>query len=242
MPNDSILFQKLSSEAMPLFEQVFEDIKSVDKSKLDNPKEYFVSEMYSFYSLAKNVLETYNNVDNAETVPELREMLYPIVRRLLESYFRIMYIFDESTKTQEHFESYLKYIEKEYDKMLKDLLKYNYPTNGLNPATNNYAHASKWPRDLKTMLSYLKNNSTTKLTFLYPKYRILCFYAHGNINKSIMDMVFSKQAGATNNFSVIEIPYILSLIASYYFILICEFWPDIKAKHTDTLKFFTEQL
>lgn len=235
MSNDPVLLQQLLSEAMPLFNKVFQDVKSIDETGLDNPKKYLVSELYSFFSLSNGVLASYyEDVSKAETAPEFREMSYPVVRRLLEAYFRIIFFFDDPAKTGSRFDSYLKHIENQYEKMLNDLSQYGYPSTGLNPATHNFAGAANWD-DLKTMFDKntndLTNDNKDKLTFLYPAYRILSFYAHGNINKSIMEMVFNATAGATNNFAVVKIPHILSLIANHYLVLICDFWPDIKTKH-----------
>ena len=231
MINDPVLFRQLLEESTPLFNMIFaQDIQTMDRSNLDDPKNYFVSELYNYYSSSITVLEYHSNNINLVKTSDFKELFYPLIRRLLESYFRIIFLFDDTNKTDARFESYLKYIELQYEKMLKDLTDFNYPVKGLHPATNNFAAADTWP-DLRSMLSMLTNDNGDQLAFLYGVYRTLSFYSHGSAHRTTMDIVFPTAAQGVQNFPTVEIPRILQLIANHYLVLIYGFWPDIKLRH-----------
>jgi len=226
MIKDPALFKKLLDESMPKFVLLFEELRKINLDTLDNPKKYLVSEMYSFYSASYTILNDYSD-QNAET-QEFKDVIYPVLRRLLESCFRIIYIFDDNTKINERYEEYLKMIEEEYNSMLNDLQTYDYPTAGL-PAKMYKFNGAGDMLNLRDMLNAKRNKLTNDngdpLTFLYPSYRVLSFYAHGNINKEILDVL----SPTNNTFSVVNVPSILKLIANQYVCLVCNFWPDIKS-------------
>jgi len=140
-----------------------------------------------------------------------------------------MYIFYDKNKRESRYKSYLKSIETQYNKMLIDLTDNNYKTTGLPLKMNKYDKEPNFPGDLKSMLSTMENDNVKsngkkyKLDYLYPIYRILSFYAHGNINKTILDELSPK----INKFSVINIPEVINIIANHYNCLIGENWPKI---------------
>lgn len=212
------------------FNTLFEDIKNIDCNAVQPEVKMFIDELYSFYSLGHGILDIYS--EDAHKTLEFKQMTYPIVRRLLEKYFNILYIFDEPTKISDRYKSYLKSIEIQYNKMLNDLIKNGYPTNGLPNEMHKYDGEIDFPRNLTSMLTTMKNDNTKpngknyKLDFLYPCYRILSFYAHGNMNNVILN-----ELSSSNDFSIIKIPEIINLIANHYNIIIGTIFPDILKKH-----------
>lgn len=218
----------------PRFNILFEDIKKIDYTDMKPEIKMFIDELYSFYSLSHGILAIYS--DEAHKTAEFKQMAYPVIRRLLEKYFNILYIFDDQTKTENRYKSYLRSIEIQYNKMLKDLTENNYPVNGLPSEMRKYSGEDIYPNDVKSMLATVKNNNikpngkNIRLDFLYPTYRILSFYAHGNISQVIIDELSSCQ-----NFSIIKIPETINLIANHYNIIIGNLFPDILKKYNFTL-------
>lgn len=210
------------------FNILFKIIKELNVNSIE--LKIFVTELFSFYSLSNGILITYNEEDNKKF--EFKQMTYPIIRRLLEKYFNILYIFDNPKEINNRCKSYLKNIEIQYNKMIKELQENNYPTNGLPSQMQKYNNETDYPNNIKSMLQTIKNDNIKpngknyNLEFLYPQYRILSFYAHGNIDKTILDEISPNNS----NFPVIKIPEIINLIANHYNVLIEEFFPEILKK------------
>lgn len=218
----------------PRFDILFEDVKKLNYATMQPEIKMFIDELYSFYSLSHGILDIYS--DEAHKTAEFKQMSYPVMRRLLEKYFNILYIFDDQAKITNRYKSYLRSIEIQYNKMLKDLTENNYPVNGLPNEMRKYSSEDAYPSDVKSMLATVKNNNVKPngknigLDFLYPTYRILSFYAHGNLSQVIID-----ELSSCKNFSIIKIPETINLIANHYNIIIGNLFPDILKKYNFTL-------
>ena len=140
------------------FDILFEDIKNIDFSAMGPETKMFLDELFSFNSIKNKILEEYS--EEASNTEEFKQMVYPVIRRLLEKYFNILYIFDQPEKMADRYKSYLKSIETQYNKMLKDLTENNYRTDGLPSEMHKYDGEIDFPGDLKSMLLTMINENT----------------------------------------------------------------------------------
>ncbi|MDR0872092.1 MAG: hypothetical protein LBN27_01325 [Prevotellaceae bacterium] len=208
------------------FDVLFKDLKQI--GPLNSPAhKYLFEELEIFNCLSHSIMNAYSS-KNGKT-PIFKQMFYPTIRRLFETYFYIIYIFDENDKIEARYESFLKHIENQYKKMLRDLTDNGYTVDGLPASIGQFDNADKFfsTHDLVSILKALKNDDESDCSFVYGAYRILCFYAHGTINKPILDEIFPTN----NKFSAINTPELIYLIASQYNYLIAKFYPDISKKN-----------
>ncbi len=182
-------------------------------------KKWFLSEMSSFYTLAGTINKTWSDKDFEKF--EVRELSYPLIRRLLETYFRILYIFDDITEISERMDRYSKHIAylytksyNELDEIEKDLknkgwLEKSYLST--LPITNKGKKDSIF-NNVKSMLEQIKSITGGHFGSFYMWYRITSFYSHGNINKEIWDTI----SLTNNNFPIIRVSKLIEKIAEDY--------------------------
>jgi hypothetical protein len=215
------------------FELLYKELHCLGLDKETQYLRFFVDEMDIFHSLSGTIYEYLKNNETTIDTDSFKHFIYPVIRRLLEKCFTILYIFEDKSKCVQRYESYLKYIEGEYNKMYADLEKYDYPVQGLPKDLHAHDSASIFMQNINDRLTQLKNDNFDskgnqyRLNYLYGAYRVLSFYAHGNISLAIMHDISPDN----NNFSVIKPENILQLLASTYNYLICEIWPDICDKY-----------
>lgn len=189
-------------------------------------KRWFISEMYSFYSISNSILDTWTEDDFIKH-PEVLEMAYPQIRRLLESYFRILYIFNDESKIKERFNTYVEHIKALYSKAYNDISEMDENLKKENVALKSLldllpkpmpGKTDKFFDNVKSMLEQVRNEDGKNFGSFYIWYRITSFYSHGNINKEIWDNISPSNA----NFLVLGIKNLINLIANTYIVKIKE--------------------
>lgn len=188
---------------------------------LGSAEKNFLRECGVFYSSCNSLLNTGKEDEKFFTTLEGKSMSYPIVRRLLEVYFNQIYIFDNKAEIKDRYTEYVNEINIKYCKMYNDLEKFNPSCINCIPKLN---RVDSHYGDLYSNLQKLKNDNSDNLTFLYLNYRILCFYAHGNINDFLIKDLFGNNI---NNFPCIKVTNILGLIANGYLNILKENFSNI---------------
>ncbi len=108
-----------------LFNALFEEVKNISEISISkDSNKYFREEMFSFYSISNGIMSFYS--DNVNKTYEYKQMNYPAIRRLLESCFRILYIFEDENKIDDRYKCYLEHIKNQYNTMLSDMEKAKY--------------------------------------------------------------------------------------------------------------------
>lgn len=207
------------------YEQNYKN-KKINTS-LSNDKRWFLSEMSSFYSISGSICNTWKDQNYFDRF-EVRELVYPLIRRILETYFRILYIFDDSTKVMQRMNEYIEYIKCSYNKCYNDfqsldqfLTDNNIPHQSLVtrlPIISN-GTPNHFFGNVKSMLEQVKNFSGNNFGDFYLWYRIASFYTHGNINFEVWDII----SPSNNNFPVIHVYDLFELIAKDYNYLINQY-------------------
>lgn len=210
------------------FDNLFNELQKEDYASMPLKIKYLQEEICATYSIAGTLLNVLNdNAAQAHTC-DFKNLTYGPLRRLVEKIFCILYIFDDSideAESDKRFDSYLNSVVIQYNKMLKELNDFGYPIVGLpSSPLPEISNAEHWP-DLASMLTKVKNVYNNQLKFLYPSYRILCFFAHGNANKSVIEEI-----SGTNNFGMIKIKELIGIIENHYNYLIYQKWPHIANK------------
>lgn len=93
-------------------------------SSLSIEKRLFLSEMFTFYSVANTIWDSFTPQQHNNQIFEYKQLIYPQLRRLLEFYFRAIYIFEDianAAQISTRINDYLKFIRSQYNKMWNDI-------------------------------------------------------------------------------------------------------------------------
>jgi hypothetical protein len=228
---DEKQFNEYLMKELDRFELLYPDIFSKLDSEIDPARKYLLEEIVIFRSLSQCIKESDPEANQHHI--EYRNTFYPTIRRLLESFWRINYIFDDNKEVPNRWNNYTRQIKIEYSKMWRDIKEQDDKFGNLDikdlpkemlPSTekNDPIFGS-----IRNVMDKCLNVHGDKLSYLYFCYRILSFYTHGNINKAILDEISPKN----NNFTIINIHKVLCMMANHYNCLIGKFWPDIFKKY-----------
>ena len=183
------------------------EIKTLEKIS-GFPREigYFAQEAMRFYTVAASLRETF--ALNNSSIEE-RQITHILTRSLLEGYFWLLYIFDDSSKRGGRYDEKLNSFKREYAKLWDE----PHLTHGdqLEPAGPGWAKLPK-SMDLNSMLAQLKNMDGDKLNYLYYVYRVSSFDTHGNSMGVIFEEVFGKKC----NFIGLKLKFGFDLMANQY--------------------------
>ena len=174
---------------------------------------FYAQEVLRFYSIAGTLLESFN-LDDSTSVDQ-RYFSHILSRSLLENYFWILYLFDDSSQKNNRYNSLVDSFKKEYLKLMNEpMLPHKDKLEPADPAW------SSIPRglDINSMLTQLKNDYGDRLSYLYFIYRISSFDTHGKNLNTLFQSVFGKQA----NFPILNLKYTFDLIANQYLVVLQE--------------------
>lgn len=199
------------------FKLLNEELSSAEElSKQKNAKGFLAQEILRFNSIAGTLLANFS-ADKTASIDE-RHITHPLIRSLLENFFKILYIFDDSEFESERFEKSVNGFKEEYRKLFNDLSQEAWEKKFMKEYRDAFQPAKEEWKDLPKLINtndilvHLKNNHGDSLQFLYVLYRITSFDIHGNSLKIFFDETFDTQC----NFPIIDIKYALNLIASTY--------------------------
>ena len=205
------------NEQMEIFNKCFECVKNVKLT--DSRLSILCDEINIFHSSVNTILNIFTEEDFCKE--DCKNMIYPTLRRMYEKCLKLYYVFHNDTQMDGRYKSYIRDVEDEYRKMFNDLKNNNYQHENLPLPTKKFQEAEKLP-NFECMLQKMTNINTKQngkqynLSYLYPMYRIMSFYAHGNANKA----TFEKLFGEKNSFSVIKVKIFINILANVYNVLI----------------------
>lgn len=186
-------------------------------SKQKKAKGFLGQEILRFHTIAGTLIDSDMTLDKNATVTE-RHITHPLIRTLLENFFKILYIFNDSELESDRFEKAVNGFKEEYRKLFNDLSQEAWEKKFMKEYRDAFQPAKEEWKDLPKLINtndilvHLKNNHGDSLQFLYVLYRITSFDIHGNSLKIFFDETFDTQC----NFPIIDIKYALNLIASTY--------------------------
>ena len=171
---------------------------------------FFAQEAMRFYSIAGSLREAF--ALNNGTAEE-RYITHSLARSLLEGFFWLIYIFDDSAKRSARYDEKLNAFKREYGKLWNE--QFLPGKNQLEPADPSWAAMPK-PLDVNSMLAQAKNNYGDRLSYLYFVYRVASFDTHGNSLNTLFQATFGKDC----NFSVLDLTSGFDLIANHYLVIL----------------------
>jgi len=213
----------LSTDYYKLLNEQFTSAEELSKQK--SAKGFLGQEILRFTTIAGTLLGNMKPdgqfvLDDSASVDE-RYITHPLIRSLLENFFKIIYIFDDSESESERFEKAVNGFKEDYRKLFNDLNqdawkdfmdKYH---DSLQTPNSAWTKLSRL-KNINDMLNELRNNDGNKLQYLYPLYRITSFDTHGNS----LNVFFEETFDVSCNFPIIDIKFALNLMASEYFELL----------------------
>ena len=202
-------------------------------SSLPIEKRLFLSEMFTFYSVANTIWNSFTQQQHDDQIFEYKQLIYPQLRRLLEFYFRAIYIFEDLTNTAQistRINDYLAFVRSQYNKMWNDINSneqsliaggFGSVINPMIPKLPPKMQPARKDTIYGNVSNLLRNTHRNgpDMSALYTLYRITSFYSHGDINFEIM-ADFSPTGNM--NFPIIKTEKALDLMASEYEHLIKE--------------------
>ena len=173
---------------------------------------FFAQEALRFYSIAEMLCESFS-LDNISI--EERQTTHILARSLLENYFWLIYIFDDSNQRKARYDEKLNAFKREYSKLMNDPLVPQ--KEKLDRAEPNWISLKK-PLDVNSMLSQVKNDYGEPLNYLYFVYRVASFDTHGNS----MENLFKQSFGKSCSFPALNLRFVFDLIANQYLVILKE--------------------
>jgi len=171
---------------------------------------FFIQEFLRFHSVAGTIEQSFKNI---RTNIDERIMSHILIRPLIENYFKLIYIYDDPTKSQARFDECVNGFKIQYAKLYNDNWLPN--KNQLEPADPSWPSLRN-PMDLNSMITALMNINGNRLNYLYFVYRIASFDTHGNSLEALFNASFNK---TPCNFPVLDIEQVTELIANQYLVI-----------------------
>jgi hypothetical protein len=171
---------------------------------------FFIQEVLRFHSVAGTIEQSFKNIG---TNIDERIMSHILVRSLIENYFKLLYIYDDHTKSQARFDECVNGFKIQYAKLYNDNWLPN--KNQLEPADPTWRSLSS-PLDLNSMIATLMNIHGNRLSYLYFVYRISSFDTHGNSLEALFNASFNK---TPCSFPVLKLEQVTELIANQYLVI-----------------------
>lgn len=190
-------------------------IVAIELSKQKNAKGFLGQEILRFNSIAGTLIDSFK-LDSNASIDE-RYITHPLIRSLLENYFKIIYIFDDIELEGERFEKAVNGFKIDYRKLINDLKQEAWEDFMQNYGASLPSPSDDWKalpklNNINDILVELENDAGDKLQYLYPTYRITSFDVHGNS----LNIFFDKAFNTPCNFPILDIRKVINLIASSY--------------------------
>lgn len=189
------------------------------KSNLDNIKTlsthdgaigFFAQEVLRFHSIAGTILENFQ-ADKSSSVDE-RYITHILARSLMENYFWLLYIFDDSTKRDIRYQELINSFKRDYYKLLNEQQLPH--KDKLEPSNSTWGNTPK-SMDVNSMLAQITNDYGDRLNYLYFIYRVTSFDTHGKNLHNVLDAAFRK----TVNFPILDIGKAFELASNQYLVI-----------------------
>lgn len=197
---------------MDNFDQLKSELTTIQRLAAGNGANgFFGQEVLRFHSIAGTLIENFN-LTKTSSVDE-RYITHILSRSLLENYFWLIYIFDDSTKKEMRYGEVINSFKRDYLKLLNE--KQLPDKDKLEPADSSW---SSLPRamNVSSMLTQVTNDYDDRLNYLYFIYRITSFDTHGKNMNVILKTVFRKDC----NFPVLDLNVAVDLVANHYLVIL----------------------
>jgi hypothetical protein len=166
-------------------------------------------EVLRFHSIAGTLLKSFE-CDKTATVDE-RYITHILSRSILENYFWLIYLYDNSAKKQDRYNKMLDSFKRDYYKLMNEpCLPHK---DKLEPSKACWCSLNR-AMDVKSMLAQVKNDYGDRLSYLYFVYRISSFDTHGKNLDNILQEAFGKKV----IFPILKVDYAVQLMANQYLI------------------------
>lgn len=175
-------------------------------SEKPGPIGFLGQEALRFHSIAGTLKEN-GMVANASD--DERFISHILVRSLIENFFWLVYIFDNTATRQSRYDELVTSFKREYLRFYNEKLPIN---SSLSPPDPNWARL-QGGLDVKSMIAQVRNDHGQRLDPLYSIYRIASFDTHG---KSLNNIIVSALGSAIPNFPVLDLESGFDLIANQY--------------------------
>lgn len=196
---------------MQYFQHLQVEIPQIKAYGPRHPRDaFFIQEVLRFNSIAGTIEQSFKNIG---TNIDERIISHILIRSLIENYFKLLYIYDDSTKMQARFDECVNGFKIQYAKLYNDQCLPN--KNQLEPSDPSWP-SLKSPFDLNSMIAALMNIHGNRLSYLYFVYRIASFDTHGNSLEALFSASFSK---TPCNFPVLNVEKVVELIANQYLVI-----------------------
>jgi hypothetical protein len=170
------------------------------------PIGFLGQEALRFHSIA-GTLKDSGMVANASD--EERFISHILTRSLIESFFWLVYIFDNIATRQSRYDELVTSFRREYFRFYNENLPIN---SSLAPPDPNW-NRLQGGLDVMSMITQVRNVQGQRLAPLYSIYRIASFDTHG---KSLNNIMVSALGSAIPNFPVLDLENCFDLIANEY--------------------------
>jgi hypothetical protein len=170
------------------------------------PIGFLGQEALRFHSIAGTLKES-RMVDNSSD--DKRFISHILARSLIESFFWIVYIFDNTALRDSRYRELIISFKREYLKFYRENLPINSSLVTPDPSWGQLQGGI----NVRSMIDQVRNDQGQKLDPLYSIYRILSFDTHG---KSLNNIITSALGGAIPNFPALDLESVFDLIANQY--------------------------
>ena len=174
---------------------------------------FFGQEVLRFHSIAGTLLENFNCGKNANIND--RHITHILARSLIENYFWLIYIFDDSNQKENRYQEVVNSFKRDYHKLINE--KQLSHKKQLEPTNSTWANLPK-PMDLNSIMAQIKNDYGNNLNYLYSIYRISSFDTHGKNLENITQETFGKVV----NFPILDLNRAFDLMANQYLVTLQE--------------------
>jgi len=168
---------------------------------------FYKDEVLRFHSIAGTIEDNFKNIP---TCIDERILSHILFRSLIENFFKLMYVYDDSSLISARFDELLNSFKKDYAKLFNEpALPYK---SQLEPPLSTNWSSLPSALDMKSMLAQVRNIHGQRLDYIYFIYRVSSFDTHGNSLNSLFEVSFQKKC----NFPFIQLDSILEIISSEY--------------------------
>jgi len=170
------------------------------------PVGFLGQEALRFHSIAGTLKES-GMLGNASV--DERYISHILARSLIESFFRLVYIFDDRASRESRYDDLVTSFKRDYGKFYDENLSIN---------SSLAAPGLGWSQlqgdlNVRDMIAQVRNDHGNRLDPLYAIYRIASFDTHG---KSLKNIIVSALGGSIPNFPALDLDYGFDLIANQY--------------------------
>jgi hypothetical protein len=195
------------------FELLKQEVPSLEAlSGAPNEIGYFAQEALRFFSIAGTLREN-DMLKNASAAE--RQISHILGRSLLEGFYWLIYIFDDTAQRKDRYEQKLNAFKLQYHKLWNEPLIPD--KSKLEPSDPSWAALSPG-LDVNSMLGKCRNDYGNRLSYLYFVYRVSSFDTHGNSMTNLFESSFGKDC----HFTVLNLEFGFDLIANQYLIILQE--------------------